>query len=521
MLSCEDRHFGGAKRLNGGIAGANLKVGHLLNSGHRLPPVEKEKTGIVIVGGGIAGLSAARELAKHRFRDVLLLELDKVAGGNSASGSNAVSAFPWGAHYVPIPGEEAVFVRELFEELGIIERYDRRGLPVYNDFYLCADPQERLLIHGRWQEGLVPQLGTSSKDRRQYDEFFAAMRQFKEARGNDGRRAFALPMELSSRDRKFLKYDSISMDRFLSDNGWDSTYLRWYVNYCCRDDYGCTMQEVSAWAGIHYFAARTGSAANADAQAVVTWPEGNGWIVRKMAGQLQDSVRCNACVLNIERAGDKLAVDYYDVQRAAAVRVLAQAVIYAAPRFTAFRAIKDFREKPPAYAGAFEYAPWMVANITMTGSPGGTGASLSWDNVRYGSDSLGYIVANHQNIAARRDKTVLTYYCPLTAGDPASQRRLAVNTPFETWAGRIVKDLSLMHPGIDSAITELNVWLWGHAMVRPAPGFIWGGPRLAAAAPHGKIYFAHSDISGLSLFEEAQYRGIMASRAALIGIKTA
>jgi hypothetical protein len=177
----------------------------------------------------------------------LKIFLNGGGGVNSTSGSNAVSAYPWGAHYVPIPGEELVFTRELFSELGIIEGYDAGGLPIYNEFYLCSDPMERLFIHGRWQEGLLPHIGISEKDTRQYTEFFGTMERFRQARGGDGRRAFAIPLELSSADESFRRFDRISMRRFMSDNGWDSEPLLWYTDYCCRDDYGCTFDDVSAW----------------------------------------------------------------------------------------------------------------------------------------------------------------------------------------------------------------------------------------------------------------------------------
>lgn len=500
---------------SGGIAGSNRKTGHMLAQQNMLSPEETERTGIVIVGGGISGLSAARELSKKRFSDFLVLELEEKAGGNAACGANAVSSYPWGAHYIPIPASEAVLVRELFEELGIIEGYDSSGLPIYNEYYLSADPHERLFIHGRWQEGLIPHLGISEKDRRQHAEFFGAMEKFREARGSDGKRAFCIPLDLSSRDSRYRGYDAISMSRFMSDNGWDSESLRWYVNYCCRDDYGCRMEETSAWAGIHYFASRHGRGANADSPSVLTWPEGIGWIVNRMGEKLSGNIRCNACVLNIERAGSDLAVDYYDVKRGGMVRAYAKAVIYAAPRFTAFKAIKSFREKPPAYAGRFGYAPWMVANVTMKGSPEGRGTDVSWDNVSYYSDSLGYIVANHQDLNRYREKTVLTCYFPLTAGGPSAERQKALKRTYEEWASMVVHDLSLMHPGIEKSIEEVNVWLWGHAMIRPVPGFIWGTARQEALRPVGKIHFAHSDMSGISIFEEAQYRGIMASRAVL------
>lgn len=521
LISCRGGQIGNfgspgsIRTYGGGIAGSNWKAGHMQARQGPFSPAETEKAGIVIVGGGISGLSAARELSKKHFSDFLVLELAEKSGGNAASGANSVSAYPWGAHYIPIPADETVFVRELFEDFGIIEGYDSRGLPIYNEFYLCADPHERLFIHGRWQEGLIPQLGISEKDKRQYAEFFGTMERFKEVRGSDGRRAFSIPVDLSSQDSRFRRYDAVSMSRFMSDNGWDSEPLRWYVNYCCRDDYGCRMDETSAWAGIHYFASRHGRGANADSSSVLTWPEGIGWIVNRMGEKMSSNIRCNACVLNIETAGSDMAVDYFDIKRETVVRILAKAVIYAAPRFTAFKVIKSFRERPPAYADRFGYAPWMVANVTMKGVPEGRGAEVSWDNVSYYNDSLGYVVANHQSLARFREKTVLTCYFPLTANEPFAERRKALQRTYEEWAAMVIHDLSLMHPGIETSIEEVNVWLWGHAMIRPVPGLIWGKARQEAMKPLGKIHFAHSDMSGISIFEEAQYRGIMASRAVL------
>jgi len=196
------------------------------------------------------------------------------------------------------------------------------------------------------------------------------------------------------------------------------------------------------------------------------------------------------------------------------IRVIAKSVIYAAPRFTAMKAIKDFREAPPAYAKEFGY-PWMVANATVNGIPEGKGAPLSWDNVSFYSDSLGYVVATHQDLSLHREKTVLTFYQPLSSGEPSLERRKALDRPYAGWADMVIKDLSRAHPGIEDTISELDVWVWGHAIIRPVPGFIWGKARNEALKPHGNIYFAHSDMSGISIFEEAQYRGITAARGVL------
>ncbi len=113
-------------------------------------PPRIEKFPIVIVGGGMAGLSAAWRLHKRGFRDFVLLEMEPQPGGNSRWGENEITAYPWAAHYVPVPDARATLVRELFEELGVL----KDGM--WDERRLCFAPQERLFLHGRWQEGIEP-----------------------------------------------------------------------------------------------------------------------------------------------------------------------------------------------------------------------------------------------------------------------------------------------------------------------------------------------------------------------------
>src|ERR1051325_8102838 len=280
------------RRFPGSMVGGNSPLGHLLRDG-KLPPVsETADANIVIVGGGISGLSAARQLQRKGISDFVLLQLESHVGGNAISGKNEISAYPWGAHYVPIAGSDSREVAELFEELGVITGRDTNGLPIYNEEFLCADPMERLSIHGRWQEGFVPQLGVSASEQRVIESFFAEMRRWQNTRGSDGKRAFTIPLDASSHDEEFTRLDKITMADYLRERGWlECAPLRWYVNYCCRDDYGAGIEKISAWAGIHYFASRDGGAANAANYAVVTFPEGNGWFVEKLQSKFAENIR--------------------------------------------------------------------------------------------------------------------------------------------------------------------------------------------------------------------------------------
>jgi hypothetical protein len=296
----------------------------------------------------------------------------------------------------------------------------------------------------------------------------------------------------------------------MMEQGWNSVPLRWHVDYSCRDDYGAGIEHVSAWAGVHYFASRRGRASNADRDAVVTWPEGNGWLVKKLAAPCASRTRGGGVVFNIEQSDGAVIVDYLDVERDRSVRVKTRGVVCAAPRFVAQRMIRDL----PVARDAV-YSPWMVANITLDQLPNGSGAPLAWDNVARGSDSLGYVVATHQNVDPVPRQTVITHYWPLDAAAPAEERQRALGRTHGDWSERIVADLDRTHPGIHSHIRNIDVWVWGHGMIRPVPGFIWGEPRQKMQQAHGRIVFAHSDMSGISIFEEAFTRGTQAAEALL------
>jgi hypothetical protein len=180
------------------------------------------------------------------------------------------------------------------------------------------------------------------------------------------------------------------------------------------------------------------------------------------------------------------------------------------------RVVRPLRDADPAHAREFEYGAWMVANLHLDGRPRERdgGAPLSWDNVLYRSPSLGYVVATHQGGGDHGD-TVLTYYFPLADRAPADARRHLLGASRDDWAEVVLTDLGRAHPDLRARVRRLDVMRWGHAMVRPRPGFTWGGARQAAARPLGGIHFAHSDLSGVALFEEALDQGVRAAEEVL------
>jgi len=502
----------------GELSGTSMELGHRLREGGFPPPSATQRIPVLIVGAGIGGLSAGWKLAKSGFTDFLIAELESSAGGNSRAGRNEVSAYPLAAHYLPLPTREATAVRELLAELGVLQGDPSAERPRYDERYLCATPQERLYRNGWWQEGVIPHIGVSVAEHDQYQRFHALMEFFKQRR-DGGRRAFALPMALSSDAPDLWALDQLTMREWLIQKGFDSPQLHWYVDYACRDDFGIGSAEVSAWAGIHYFACRNGMALDAAEDAVLTTPGGNAWLADGLAQSIRshagDRLLTGSVAVRVEESDGRVNVDLWSPAENRTLRISSEQLIWAAPLFLVPHVFVGHDDLKLA-ARNFTHAPWLVANLTLSRFPENrAGVATAWDNVLYDSPALGYVVATHQQMRLRPGATVFTYYHALSAMPPQQGRAALQATSREVWAEQILADLERPHPDIRRVTTRLDIFRDGHAMVRPLPGLITGDARRRFAADSLQLRFAHADVSGFSLFEEAQYRGVLAAERTL------
>ena len=488
--------------IAGGFVDDAGAAGHQIRD-RRTPPSATTRatqtTPVVIIGAGIAGLSAAWELDRRGLHDFVVLELEKDAGGNARSGQNDVSAYPWAAHYVPVPDVRSTLVRELFTELGVL----RDG--AWDERYLCFSPQERLFMHGEWHPGIEPEFALDRKGREDFRRFDELMSEYR-ATGE-----FTIPLERGVRRSSPL--DLVTMADWLREQKLTAPPLMWYVDYACRDDYGALARDTSAWAGVHYFASRPH-----EDTGPLTWPEGNGWIVKRMLEKLGRYVRTSEPAVRVERQ-DRANRGAWRVLTSQSTYV-ADAVIFAAPSFLApflVDGVPPAREPVP-------YSPWLTANLTLEHQPNEQGGSThaatppAWDNVIYDSPALGYVVATHQSLRAfpeRAERSVWTYYWSLAELAPRAGRERLLQQSWTYWRDHILADLSRAHPDIRDCVSRIDVMRLGHAMARPVPGFLTTTDRVARVPLPERFYLANSDRSGLSLFEEAQHHGVTAARSAL------
>ena len=127
------------------------------------------------------------------------------------------------------------------------------------------------------------------------------------------------------------------MREWLIRQGFDSPHLHWYVDYACRDDFGTASAEVSAWAGVHYFACRNGMALDATEDAVLTTPGGNAWLadglVQSIRSRAGDRLFTGSVAVRVEASDGRVNVDLWSPAENRTRRISAEHLIWAAPLF--------------------------------------------------------------------------------------------------------------------------------------------------------------------------------------------
>jgi len=485
-------------------SGIPAEIAHAVRGKHVAPAnttVIQQKT--LVIGAGISGLSAAYHLHQAQEMDFLVLEMEAQIGGNAQSGETKAGKFPQGAHYLPIQNRENQPLLDFLHEIGSISHFSHDGIPYYNEMELCHAPEDRLFIYGKWHAGIVESLvQLFPGEKPVWDRFFLEMEKFRSSKGADGKDIFYIPQSLSSQNHNWMHLDQLSFDQYLTENEFRVPSLDWYLDYCCRDDYGQDPTQVSAFAGIHYFAARKAISRNAPPDALLTWPEGNGYLAQKLAEKFPDQIQTHTMVQSIRKTGtETFRVSTFNWQTRQTFTYEAQHIIVAAPRHIRPYLLGEIEQRDWLIP---THQPWYVATVELEPFSDFSGAQLAWDNVIFKHETLGYIHNLNQQLKRPNGNTLLTFYKPLDQAEAKQVRQAYLHKADDALKQEILEDLRSIYPGIENYLVYMEVRLWGHGMVSPGIRYVTNPQREIQQQPMaGSIYFAHTDDIGFSLFEEA------------------
>ena len=253
-----------------------------------------------------------------------------------------------------------------------------------------------------------------------------------------------------------------------------------------------------------------------DPSNILVWPEGNQRLVSFLSEQQKGRVQTGALVLRIEETKQGQQVDYLDTATNERHRLISKVVVSCLPSF-----MRGYLCRDSAPTDSFVYPPWVTSNLLLNRTPldREPPGNIAWDNVIYESPSLGYVVATHQNLTTDPNLgTVWTWYRPFPDEEPNLVRKRLLEGTWNSWADTVLGELELYHSDIRQQCRQLDVTVLGHGMVRPGVDFIWGRPLARARKSQGRLFFGHGDLSGMSLFEESQFRGVDAAEAALTSL---
>jgi hypothetical protein len=493
-----------------------------------------ERFDAIIVGGGLAGLSSAFHLLRARpSARVLLLEAGSYLGGNAGRDEAAPLSAP--ASTAGAYGAAPVdWLDDFYREIGVDWRArivtDPGASYFFDEHAPGATPGFRGWNIDTFEQGLA---------RTPYEPSVRADL----LRLRDAVRALAEKGLTDPADESDPVHDDLStksLKHFLEEDlRCDPAVTEFCTTYTLTA-FGGAADQVNAHSAVAFLAGEFTHGA------IFTFPGGTSEIARRLQGRLAISgaprprIELNATALRIEptsaaaRAGATLV--YF--QNGAFRRVYAEKVIVAAPAQSARHLVGHFSEPARKEAwGAFHAAPLVVANVALRRAAPlldlGLGYSQSWWGGRH---FVNFIVADW--IGARRADperaTVLTFYggCSAPLDTLGEARMKLLHTPFDDYEESIRSDLARMMQGVDfdfdRDVSALFLYRWGHSMLRPQPGSLFGtvrgangrlaraaAPRRIACAPLGPVVFAGQHVEGAPSIESALTSGRRAALQAL------
>ncbi|HWX91908.1 MAG TPA: FAD-dependent oxidoreductase [Terriglobales bacterium] len=433
------------------IEGEENKICHQVRDGKVFsrPPASAQHD-VVIVGGGISGLTAAYLLQK---RDFLLLEKEPYYGGNAYLMEYQGQAYGTGSAYA-----DSELVVAFAKEIGL------GPLPVNN-----FDPT---IVNGEfvadtWGDGL---------DRLPYPP--TVREAFKKFRKE--------LLAIDYAKRKTELYNTPFTD-LLKD--YPPEIKLWWDGFGASS-WGSRSEDSPAAVVVEQLQWMAGSGRKDDRY---TWPGGLGALSKRLIDVLQakftERMQTNATIVAVTTGKNEASVTY--VQGTELKTVTAKAVIMATPKFITRRIVEGIPDKQDEAMQQMRYIPYALLNLIFDKEIYRKG----YDNWCPGNTFTDFIVADWviRNQPGYHPKyNILSCYTPLHEEE---RRLLLTEANARRLAGNVLKDFQKLLPGFNVDPIEVHLYRRGHPMYMTTPGLSTKVQPLLRE-PMDRVFFANTDSEG-------------------------
>jgi len=449
------------------VEGEDNRICHQVRDGKIFsrPPVSARHD-VVIVGGGVSGLTAAYLLRK---RDFLLLEKEPHWGGNAYSMEYQGCAYATGSAFLG----KSEYAYSFAKEIGL------EPLPI-ND-------RDSTIIKGEW----IGNTWTEGLDKLPYP---ASVR--------EGFKKFKKDLLAIDLDKRATELYNVPFSDFMK--GYPIEVKQWWDTFG-PSNWGATTENTAAALGID-------NLQEIGAETVpefYTWPGGLGVITKRLAEILQskfaDHMQLGATTVAVVPDNGEVQVTY--MQGAELNTVAAKTVIMASPKFITRRIVQGLSEKQSDAMQQIRYIPYPVVNLIFDKPV----FNKSYDTWCPGNAFTDFIVADWviRNQPGYKQKyNILTCYTPMSEDDRGS---LLTESGARKKAASVLDDFQKLFPGSNVDPIEVHIYRRGHPLYMSTPG-LYTKVQPLARQPMDRVFFANTDSEGS---ESTTSKGIMAARRAV------
>ncbi len=442
---------------------------HRIRDGHNFPiPKPSQKVDVVIIGGGLSGLTAAYQL---RDEDLLILERENTLGGNAKQGQFQGIPYSIGAAYMADIGPP---FGALYSELGLEPK------PV-------KTPVDTGSFGGQWMALSESPLATSFQKLQRHLAKLSESEDFPK-----------LPIQTATESA--LKLDQTSFYEYLkADYPQD---LLDYIDAYCYSSLGGSIHQVSAYAGINFY--------SEIAQDIYAFPGGNSVVAKRLTQRINlagsGRFKTGVSVYRIQQVGNEVhttffyndAPDHYET-------IASQAAIVSVPYYFAARILPDLPDLDRQLMLSCQYGAYLVANCCFDRLVFHGG----YDNwTPHNPAFTDFIDATYVDTHRPQPGSVITIYAPFRNAK-AGRSALLQGQP-KVFAHQILKGLREVISFPQSSLKEIRLTRYGHQMLTSNVGLIT--PLRGLRKSHGQIVLAHSDGQGMAAIESAVWEGLEAAK---------